>query len=592
MLHVLRHYLPIRKAILIASETVLLTAVIGLFLSAHCWNDPAREVQLRVFQAGLTLEDAALRSIFNSFLVALVAQLALAFNELYDFRRSSGGVERFTGFVASSGIALTAVTALVLLTRLWGLETVLDFPGLTLSQTIQSLLLALSLGFGVLFLWRSLFQRLVHSWGLEERVLILGTSNVARTLVHELGRRAGYQVVGVLPDPDPRSTEGGDPLGGAVRFGGHGGNGDAPRRRREPGAPAERNGSGERHGELRALPLAQGSGPRRGPALAAARAVPQGSVASSEAEVLAEQRRPGPTRRPNPSVPADRPLEGPPAELPLIRSLPGESLLQLAQRLRVDDLVVALEDRRGTMPTEDLLRCRLAGIVVEEGEALYERVTGKIAVAAMRPSYLIFNQGFSRHPFSDLAKRTFDITCAVLGILLTWPVMVLTAIAVKLDSKGPALFRQERSGRFGQPIIVNKFRSMRTDAEQATGPVWASHNDPRITRVGRFIRKSRLDELPQLFNVLGGSMSMVGPRPERPHFIADLSQQIPYYHQRHIVKPGVTGWAQINYPYGNTVEDALQKLQYDLFYIKYHSVPFDLSICVQTIRTVLLRKGT
>ena len=210
----------------------------------------------------------------------------------------------------------------------------------------------------------------------------------------------------------------------------------------------------------------------------------------------------------------------------------------------------------------------------------------------MRPSYLIFNRGFQRHPFQDAAKRFFDVVSALALLLVVWPLMIATAIAVRIDSPGPILFRQERSGRFGKPFVLAKFRSMRADAEKGTGPVWASKNDPRITRVGNFIRKTRLDELPQLFNVLGGSMSMVGPRPERPHFIEQLSAEIPYYHQRHIVKPGVTGWAQISYPYGNTVEDAVQKLQFDLFYIKNHSVPFDLSILVGTIKTVLLRRGT
>jgi sugar transferase (PEP-CTERM system associated) len=279
-------------------------------------------------------------------------------------------------------------------------------------------------------------------------------------------------------------------------------------------------------------------------------------------------------------------------DVPRIEPLPGEGLFALARRLAVDDLVVSLADRRGTLPTDQLLRCRLGGLNVEEGEALYERLTGKIAVEAMRPSYLIFNQGFRRHPLSEASKRAFDIGCALVGLLLLWPLMLLTALAVRLDSPGPILYRQERTGRFGKAVVVNKFRSMRADAERQSGPVWAQKNDPRITRVGRFIRKTRLDELPQLFNVLGGSMSMVGPRPERQHFIDDLMKQIPYYDQRHIVKPGLTGWAQINYPYGNTVEDALQKLQYDLFYIKNRSLPFDLSIVIQTIRTVALRQGT
>ncbi|MFM7295725.1 MAG: exopolysaccharide biosynthesis polyprenyl glycosylphosphotransferase, partial [Planctomycetota bacterium] len=246
----------------------------------------------------------------------------------------------------------------------------------------------------------------------------------------------------------------------------------------------------------------------------------------------------------------------------------------------------------GNLPTDELLRCRLAGIGVRERESIYEQVTGKLAVEAMRPSYLIFNEGFSRSNRSDLAKRASDVVLSALLLALTWPLMLLTALLVRLDSKGPALFSQERVGLNGQRFTLYKFRSMRTDAEKATGPVWAQKDDPRITRSGRFIRKTRLDELPQLFNVLWGHMSLVGPRPERQVFCDDLARQIPYYNQRHIVKPGLTGWAQINYPYGNTVQDALQKLQYDLFYIKNQSFLFDLSILFQTIKTVVLRKGT
>jgi exopolysaccharide biosynthesis polyprenyl glycosylphosphotransferase len=184
------------------------------------------------------------------------------------------------------------------------------------------------------------------------------------------------------------------------------------------------------------------------------------------------------------------------------------------------------------------------------------------------------------------------VLLSTIGIALTWPLMIATAIAVRLDSPGPILFAQERVGRDGKPFTLYKFRSMSADAEARTGAVWASENDPRITRAGRFLRKARLDELPQLFNVVSGDMSLVGPRPERPVFVRELTEQIPYYNQRHIVKPGLTGWAQINYPYGSSVADALQKLQYDLFYIKYQSQLFDLSILFNTIKTVVLRKGT
>jgi exopolysaccharide biosynthesis polyprenyl glycosylphosphotransferase len=205
---------------------------------------------------------------------------------------------------------------------------------------------------------------------------------------------------------------------------------------------------------------------------------------------------------------------------------------------------------------------------------------------------LIFNEGFSRHPWNELSKRTVDVLLASLLLVFTWPLMIATAIAVRMDSEGPILFSQERVGRDGKLFTLMKFRSMLADAEKMTGPVWATQDDPRITRVGRFIRRTRLDELPQIFNVLAGHMSLVGPRPERQHFVDDLAAKIPYFRQRHIVKPGLTGWAQINYRYGSTFEDALQKLQYDLFYIKNQSLLFDLSILFNTVKIVILRKGT
>ncbi|NOT30961.1 MAG: TIGR03013 family PEP-CTERM/XrtA system glycosyltransferase, partial [Planctomycetes bacterium] len=269
-----------------------------------------------------------------------------------------------------------------------------------------------------------------------------------------------------------------------------------------------------------------------------------------------------------------------------------EPLPELCARLKIDLIVVAFEERRGSLPTDELLACRLDGVQVQEAEFFFERLTGKIPAEAMRPSYLIFNPGFEVHPLAAVAKRLVDFVLALLSLVVLGPLMLAVALAVRLDSPGPVLFRQERVGRRGRGFTLCKFRSMRSDAEKLTGPVWASEDDPRVTRVGRWIRKTRMDELPQLFNILAGSMSLVGPRPERQHFVAELAQKLPYYNQRHSTKPGLTGWAQINYPYGNTVEDALQKLQYDLFYIKYQSLLFDLSILFHTVKTVLLRRGT
>ncbi|MEZ5978545.1 MAG: TIGR03013 family PEP-CTERM/XrtA system glycosyltransferase [Planctomycetota bacterium] len=545
MLHVLRHYLPIRKALLLISEGLVLAAVIAVTMTAHLW-DPGPVVLRGLAEDGRTSGEALLRSILSSILVALVCQASLYLNELYDFRIATSRYDRFARFVSATGLAIVFALVALGLSVLFGSGSLFDFPGLTLSQTVQSLVFATGVAFVVVYWWRRLFTRAIKFLNLAETVLVLGEGELSATVYHELARAgdAGFRVLGVLPKaPGSESRErSDDPLGGAARF-----------------------------QEARAV---RSRGQRTGPAA-----------------VLASSERPA--ERAEEAV-----LESPRSEskddgpVPQVVALPGETLESLAARLGVDTIVVALTDRRGTLPTTELLRARLAGFTVEEAESLYERVTGKIAVRAMRPSYLIFNRGFASHPFQDAAKRAFDVIAALLLLAVLWPLMIATAIAVRLDSPGPVLFRQERSGRFGRPFVLMKFRSMRSDAESSTGPVWAQKDDPRVTRVGRFLRKSRLDEFPQLFNVLAGHMSMVGPRPERPHFIEQLAQEIPYYHQRHIVKPGVTGWAQINYPYGNTTEDALQKLQYDLFYIKYHSVPFDLSILVGTIKTVLLRRGT
>jgi exopolysaccharide biosynthesis polyprenyl glycosylphosphotransferase len=228
---------------------------------------------------------------------------------------------------------------------------------------------------------------------------------------------------------------------------------------------------------------------------------------------------------------------------------------------------------------------------VEEREALYEKLYGKIAVESLRPSYLIFSPGFNKSRLTLASKRTLDLLVATLGLLLSLPLIALAAVAIRLDSRGPILLRQPRVGQDGIPFIVYKFRSMTVDAESRSGPVWASKGDSRITRVGRIIRLLRIDEIPQMWNVLKGEMSFVGPRPERPFFVQELMRVIPYYSQRLTVKPGISGWAQICYPYGSSARDALEKLQYDLYYIKNMSLLFDLTIILRTIRVVLFQQG-
>jgi sugar transferase (PEP-CTERM system associated) len=221
----------------------------------------------------------------------------------------------------------------------------------------------------------------------------------------------------------------------------------------------------------------------------------------------------------------------------------------------------------------------------------YERESGRVDLAALRPSWFIFSDGFRTGPVVEGLKRTFDIMLALLTLVLVFPIMALTAVAIRLEGKGPILYRQDRVGLRGEVFILLKFRSMSQDAEVNGSPVWAAKRDPRITRVGWFIRKTRIDELPQLYNVLRGHMSFVGPRPERPSFVEQLTATIPFYGQRHVVKPGLTGWAQIRYTYGASVEDAIEKLQYDLYYIKNLSIAFDIVIVLETIKTVVLRRG-
>ncbi|CAH2031364.1 TIGR03013 family XrtA/PEP-CTERM system glycosyltransferase [Trichlorobacter ammonificans] len=267
------------------------------------------------------------------------------------------------------------------------------------------------------------------------------------------------------------------------------------------------------------------------------------------------------------------------------------SLYETVKRQQADKIVVSLSERRGVFPIRDVMACKLDGVEVIDAPTFYEQVTGKLFLEGMNPSWIIFSDGFKVGCLRKVLKRGMDICCAVTGILLTAPFFPLIALAIRLDSPGPVFYRQERVGEKEKPFWLYKFRTMRSDAESATGAVWAQQNDSRVTRVGAFFRKSRIDELPQFFNILRGDMSMVGPRPERPEFVNKLKESIPYYSERHFVKPGVTGWAQVRYPYGASVEDALEKLRYDLYYIKNLTLSLDLMIILETIRVVLFRKG-
>jgi sugar transferase (PEP-CTERM system associated) len=276
---------------------------------------------------------------------------------------------------------------------------------------------------------------------------------------------------------------------------------------------------------------------------------------------------------------------------PQVLGMPHD-LPRLAKEYQVHRIVVELQDRRGRLPIDELLRLKTQGTVIEEATGMYERVTGKIAIENLKPSWLIFSSGFEVSKGTMLQKRIFSLLVSSLLLIVSSPIMLLLMILIKLDSKGPIFFRQERVGRDGEVFTLWKFRSMRQGAEEETGPVWSTPGDTRVTRLGRIMRRTRTDELPQLFNVFLGDMSLVGPRPERPHFVKELATMIPFYHLRHSVRPGVTGWAQINYEYGNSMRDAVEKLQYDLFYIKHMSWLLDSAIIFETIKTVLVKRGS
>jgi len=267
-------------------------------------------------------------------------------------------------------------------------------------------------------------------------------------------------------------------------------------------------------------------------------------------------------------------------------------LVGLVRYYDADLVVVALDEKRGKMPLEEMLRCRMLGIPVITGEDFFENIAGRILAEYIKHSWLVFSpSGFNYTPFHRFSKRVFDLTVSGLGLILSSPLALLTALAIRLESKGPIIYRQERVGQYGRVFTMLKFRSMVVEAEEGTGPVWAQEDDPRVTRVGRVIRKLRLDEIPQMWNVLRGDMSFVGPRPERPLFVEHLTKKLPFYAERHNVKPGITGWAQVCFPYGSSDAAALEKLNYDLYYIKHASLSTDLTILAQTFKILLFGGG-
>ncbi len=269
----------------------------------------------------------------------------------------------------------------------------------------------------------------------------------------------------------------------------------------------------------------------------------------------------------------------------------GGGIVEAIKKEKAQKLVVSLSERRGKFPVQDVLSCKFSGIEVVDAPSFYEELTGKLLIENINPSWFIFSNGFKINSTMKFYKRIFDIICSLTGLIFTLPLYPVIAVLIRMDSKGPIFFKQVRVGEMEKDFMLYKFRTMRMDAEEGTGAVWAQTNDPRATRIGKILRKTRVDELPQLYNVLKGEMSFIGPRPERPEFVEKLRATVPYYSERHFVKPGITGWAQIRYPYGASAQDALEKLRYDLYYIKNMSIVLEMTIMLETVKVMLFGRG-
>ena len=464
-MRVLRRWLSVRSATLVALEAMLLVSAVAVASYARLGDDT---VAVMIGDNGIA----------KALLVAFVAQICLYYSDLYDLRQVADRRELFVRIIQ----ALASASFMLAVIYYW-------FPGLIIGRGV--FMIAAGLVVVLVIGWRIAFDWMSRRMGPRERLLLVGTSAAAVTLARELFERRnelGVDIVGFV-DPDPAR------VGAAVI---------------------------------------------------------------------------------NPGV------------IGTIENIPS-----IARDHAVDRVVVSLSDARGKLPMQALLEMKLGGIAFDHLASVYEEYTGKIAIENLRPSWLIFSEGFRKSRMLKASKRLLDIVVAAIGLTVAAPVLILVAVAVRMTSRGPALYHQKRVGLNGREFTVHKFRSMRQDAEALTGPVWASKaGDPRVTPIGRFLRQSRLDELPQLWNVLVGEMSFVGPRPERPEFVSELTEQIPYYGQRHVVRPGLTGWAQVRYSYGASKEDALEKLQYDLYYIKNLAIALDLLIIVETVKTVVMRKGT
>jgi sugar transferase (PEP-CTERM system associated) len=466
MIRIFRHYVSRRKAIFVVGEGVLIYCSVSLAAF--------------LFLGEYVSLDEMLADLWPKiFLVAVVTQISLYFNDLYDFKATENMIEMGTRLIQAVGITSVILAVIYFL-----------YPGAMIGKWVFFISILLMVCF--LVSWRLLYAYIIQKRLFAEKAILIGDGDLARDILKEIRHRrdVSYDIRWIV-------------------------------------------GAKER----------------------------EGSTLRAE-------------------------------ELPVQMHYGFEDISGLAEREQASSIIVALDQKRGVMPYQELLKCKLRGISIIDGESFYERVTGKLLVEKISPSWFIFSDGFVKSRTSRFIKRVVGLVISLVMLVVLFPIMVLTAIAIKLESKGTVFFSQKRVGENGVEFTLHKFRSMKQDAEKETGPVWAADEDPRITRVGRIIRKLRIDELPQLWNVVRGDMSFVGPRPERAFFVEQLKRTVPYYNERFAVKPGVTGWAQVKYAYGATEEDALEKLRYDLYYIKNMSPVMDLMVILLTIKIVLLGRGS
>ena len=465
MFRIFNQYVSAKSLLLMLIEGVLVVVSLIFAAGLRFWNNPTE------FALYVAFPDFAVQSS----IVVGVCLVCFYCNDLYDLRDGSGSMEQVLRVEQSLGAAILLLGLLYFM-----------FPELLLSRGV--FLIGMILVTALVILCRRLLDRVWHLSSPSQRVVILGTGDLALELAREITRRDDLNM--------------------------------------------------KLEGFVGATPLEGGCETIFG-----------------------------------------FPVLGPAAEMETI-----------ARRCSASRIIVALEDRRGVLPSRGLVTLRIKGVRVDEASSALSALTGRIPLRAVRPSWFVFSDGFHRSRWNDFLKRVLDLAVSTVCLLISLPIMALVALAIGFDSRGPIIYRQTRVGRMGRCFEVLKFRSMQMDAEE-NGAQWASENDPRVTRVGRFLRRYRLDELPQFVNVIRGEMCFVGPRPERPSFVEDLREKIPYYDERHSVRPGITGWAQVQYSYGASIEDAFHKLEYDLFYLKNMSLIFDVAIIFRTIRIVAAGRG-